>query len=321
MRTRVLVVDDEETIRRLIAQVLEETGYDVVQASSGEKGLELYRLDPFQLIVTDIYMDKMTGLDLLKEVKTLDPDVLVVVITSNASLETAMDALRAGAYDYLIKPFEDIEMISPVVNRARDHAKLASSNRALMEYMRRNALELERINVKLTDRANRDELTGLSNHRFFRETLNKELARSKRHDRTFSLIFMDIDHFKNYNDSHGHLAGDELLKEVGRILDGECRESTMAARYGGEEFVLLLPETDRDGAEATAERMRQKVEQHKFTGRETQPLGCITLSMGVATFPESGTESTMLLDHADKALYQSKRGGRNRVSVWEPVKA
>ncbi len=318
---RVLVVDDEDTIRGLLVQVLSDEGHAAVEASSAEQALELYRKAPFPLVVTDIYMGKMTGLDLLKEIKTMDDETLVVVMTSNASLETATDALRAGAYDYLVKPFDDINLISTVVNRAIDRLNLAAHNRSLMDHMKRNAEELELLNAKLTDMANRDALTGLHNHRFFRETLEREVARAGRHNRVFSLLFADIDHFKSYNDTHGHLAGDDVLRTLGQILRDRSRRSAVAARYGGEEFVLLAPETDAAGAWGMAENLRRLVEEHPFQGRNNQSLGPITLSLGVATFPESGRDATSLIDHADKALYQAKRSGRNRVGVWEPSPA
>jgi len=316
---RVLVVDDEDTIRSLIVQVLADEGYETAEAPNAEEALKLYREEPFPLIVTDIYMGKMTGLDLLQEVKTVDASSMVVVMTSNASLETATTALRAGAYDYLVKPFDDIDMISTVVNRAIDRYKLAADNRALMEHMKQNAEQLEQLNAQLTDMAHRDALTGLYNHRYFREVLTKEIARSERHSRAFSLLFIDIDHFKNYNDTHGHLAGDELLKRLADILRGYSRASTVVVRYGGEEFVLLVPEADTEAARLLAEKLRGVVEKHPFSGRETQPCGKITLSLGVATFPESGRDATTLIDNADKALYQSKHGGRNLVSVWDPA--
>ena len=316
MVRRVLVVDDEDTIRGLIVRVLEREGYEASEAANAEQALDLYRENAFPLIVTDIYMGQMTGLDLLQEVKTLDTDAMVIVMTSNASLETATAALRAGAYDYLVKPFDDIHMISAVVNRAIDRFNLAANNRALMDHMKRNAEELERLNAQLTDMANRDPLTGLYNHRFFREALEKEVSRSARHGRVFSLVFVDIDHFKAYNDTYGHLAGDELLKHLARIFETHSRKSTITARYGGEEFVLLVPETDGEGAAALAEKLRRIVEDHPFRGSDSQSLGRITLSMGVATYPAAGEEATILIDHADKALYRSKHNGRNTVSVW-----
>jgi diguanylate cyclase (GGDEF)-like protein len=145
------------------------------------------------------------------------------------------------------------------------------------------------------------------------------VSRSARHGRIFSLVFVDIDHFKSYNDNYGHLAGDELLRHLARIFETHSRRSTITARYGGEEFVLLIPETDGEGAAALAEKLRRIVEDHPFRVSETQPVGRITLSMGVATYPADGEEATTLIDHADKALYHSKHQGRNTVSIWTPT--
>jgi diguanylate cyclase (GGDEF)-like protein len=318
MSMRVLVADDEATIRGVILQVLEEDGMEVVEAASAEEALERFRAEPFPLVITDIYMGRMTGLDLLKQIKEAQSDAMVVVMTSNASLETAMSALRRGAYDYLIKPFEDIDMVSAVVRRAIDRYQLDGRNRMLVEDLKRNTEELERMNVRLTDMANRDGLTGLYNHRFFREALELEIARCHRHGRQFAVIFMDIDHFKHYNDSYGHLAGDSVLCLLAKLLQERSRGETVVARYGGEEFVLLVPEITSDGARCYADSLRQAVASHPFSGEETQPLGKITLSLGVACYPEAGDEPALLIGRADKALYSSKRAGRNVVSIWNP---
>jgi diguanylate cyclase (GGDEF)-like protein len=184
--------------------------------------------------------------------------------------------------------------------------------------MKRNAEQLERLNAQLTDMAHSDALTGLFNHRHFREALDREIKHSEQYGAIFSLIFMDIDHFKNYNDTHGHLAGDALLKQLAGILRGCSRGSAAVTRYGGEEFVLLLPDGDEAEALALAERLRATVEGHPFHGRDEQPSGRVTMSLGVATFPRAGKTATELLDNADKALYRSKGAGRNQVTLWDP---
>ncbi len=315
---RVLVADDEATIRGVILQQLAEEGMEVVQAASAEEALERLQSEPFPLVIIDLSLGRMTGLDLLREIKRSASDTTVVVLTGNPSLETAMSALRSGAYDYLTKPFEDIDLVTAVVHRAIDRSKLDLHNRALLDDLKRNTEELERMNARLTDIANRDGLTGLYNHRFFREALELEVARCRRHRRPFSVIFMDLDHFKHYNDTYGHLAGDSLLCAVAKLLQERTRGETVAARYGGEEFVLLVPETASEGARRYAEGIRQAVECHRFTGQQTQPLGKITLSLGVASYPQAGGEPAQLVGRADEALDHSKRAGRNRVSVWDP---
>jgi diguanylate cyclase (GGDEF)-like protein len=313
MADRILVVDDEETLRTVISQVLLEDGHDVTTAASGEEAVDRFRQSPYPLVLTDIVMGKMSGLDLLKEVKLINPDSLVVVMTSHASLDSATSALRAGAYDYLTKPFEDLDQISMVVNRAMEQVRLIDENHGLMEGLRKSTEELERVNRNLKEMADRDGLTTLYNHRYFRKALGKEMARAHRHERTFSLVFIDVDHFKKYNDTHGHLAGDEVLTGLARLLKEGSRAESVVARYGGEEFVVLLPETDKNGARTFAESMRTKIEEYPFKGRETQPLGKVTVSMGVAAFPDDAKDENTLIDKADEALYEAKQSGRNTV--------
>ena len=306
MRTPVLIVDDEDTLRGVIAQVLEEDGYDVTEASSGEKALELFRANTFPIVITDIVMGRMSGLELLQEIMLLESDALVVVMTSQGSLDKATAAIRTGAYDFLTKPFESLDVISAVVNRANDKVQLLQQNRSLMLSLKKHAEELEEL-------ASHDGLTALHNHRHFREALDQEVGRANRHDRTFSLVFMDVDHFKKLNDSHGHLAGDEVLKGLGEIFRSRKRAAGILARYGGEEFVALLPETAKPNALQYAESIRKRVEEHTFLDCDGQPLGRVTISMGVATFPNDGKDSKALIESADQALYEAKSRGRNAV--------
>ena len=309
---RILLADDEDTLRSVISQVLVADGHEVTGAASGEKALDLFRQDPYPLIITDIVMGKMSGLDLLREVKTLEPDCMVVVMTSHASLETAMTALRNGAYDYLTKPFDDIDMISAVVNRAVEKIRLASDNRRLLDDLTRKTTELERLNESLRDMADRDGLTGLYNHRYFRDAFDRELSRAERHGRPFSVILLDVDHFKNFNDSLGHLMGDEALKQVADILRSHCRATSVAARYGGEEFVVLVPEANKDAALILADRVRRATRDAEFVGETAGVTGRITISLGVATFSEDGRDRSALLEQADRALYRAKECGRDQ---------
>jgi two-component system, cell cycle response regulator len=313
MGIRILVADDEPTIRSVIRQVLEDDGYDVTDVPSGDDALAAFRKCPFPIVLTDIVMGRMSGLDLLREIKLLDTDALVIVMTSQASLETATVALRAGAHDYLTKPFEDISQISNVVRRSVEKLDLMHEKEEMVERLKRSAHELETLNSQLKEMAVRDGLTGLFNHRHFREALENEMARSRRHSREFSLVFIDVDHFKHFNDTHGHLQGDRVLKGLAWLIRDRCRSTTLAARYGGEEFVLLIPETGKEGARTLAEGLRRAIEEHPFEGRETQPAGKVTLSLGVATHPEDGTDSVALIASADRAVYQAKNAGRNRV--------
>jgi len=310
---RVLVADDESTLRLVVSSVLEDLGLEVTQAANGEEALAAFEAEPFPLVFTDIVMGGMSGLQLLSSVKAIDPEVQVIVMTSHASVESALSALRDGAYDFLIKPFEDIDIIAATAERAIERIRMQWQNVELLKKLETQNKALAVVNDKLKAMAQRDGLTGLYNSRYFRDALKTEVSRSRRSGRPFSLMFLDIDHFKVFNDTNGHMAGDDILRTVAKLIHHDSRRTTVAARFGGEEFVLLLPEQDKAGAVDFAEKMRQTVEAHEMPNEETQPLGKVTLSIGVATFPEDGDTAESLLDLADRAMYRAKNGGRNRV--------
>jgi diguanylate cyclase (GGDEF)-like protein len=164
--------------------------------------------------------------------------------------------------------------------------------------------------------AYRDELTGLCNFRLFREHLAHEIELAQRYGAPLSLVMVDIDDFKNYNDLNGHEAGNEVLGTVARLLSESLRRSDIPARYGGEEFVLVLPETTKANAELVAQRARRAIEQHPFPNRERQPGRALTVSMGVATYPADGSDPRELVRHADQAMYVAKSKGKNRVYLY-----
>jgi diguanylate cyclase (GGDEF)-like protein len=160
-----------------------------------------------------------------------------------------------------------------------------------------------------------DELTQIANKASVRDALERELSRAKKRGHRSSAFLFDIDNFKNYNDVNGHLAGDDLLRELARLVSQNVRDYDFFGRFGGEEFLLILPETDSAGALAVAEKIRSAIASEPFTHREKQPMGCISVSGGVATFPENGRDAQTLLKLADEALYDAKEEGRNRIKL------
>jgi len=308
-----LVVDDEETLRSVVSQVLSADGFLVAEAASGEEALEEFRAKSHSVVITDIRMGGMSGIELLTAIKEHNPDTQVVIMTSHASLDSALTALRAGAYDYLVKPFESLDLISAVAGRAAEKARLVAQNRELVEKLKLANEDLQKANGILQEMAVRDGLTSLYNHRYFQEALALEFARSKRYAKQCSVIFIDVDNFKMYNDTHGHPEGDGLLRTLAGIMTTHLRTTDLAARYGGEEFVLLLPETAKESAVRIAQGLRAKVEEEPFPGRETQPLGRVTISIGVASYPEDGSDAPSVMAYADQLLYKAKHGGKNMV--------
>ncbi|MDD4879849.1 MAG: sensor domain-containing diguanylate cyclase [Candidatus Omnitrophica bacterium] len=178
------------------------------------------------------------------------------------------------------------------------------------------ALEFKKINLyeKVQELAITDGLTGIYVRRHFIERLNEEVARSKRHSLKLSLLMIDLDHFKQCNDTYGHLVGDIVLKEISRIMKEYVRQVDLIGRYGGEEFVIALPDTDKNSALNVADRIRMSVEKHKFRAYDETIL--MTISIGVATFPENGEDVVTLIDRADQALYKAKEEGRNKAVSW-----
>lgn len=194
--------------------------------------------------------------------------------------------------------------------------------RALALFAQIAALALQKF--KLIEQARElaitDGLTGIYNYRHFQERIRQEIAKAKRMGRDLSIIIFDLDHFKKYNDANGHLVGDEALRKVADILRNHCRESDIPARYGGEEFVIVLPETSKPQAKIVAERIRLTIEQTRFEGEEALPLRKLTLSAGIAAYPEDGEDASLVINAADNALYEAKVSGRNLVIVaGEPV--
>ena len=310
---RILVVDDDESLRGVLSMVLEDDGYQVGTAASGEEALAMYLAEPFPLVITDVRMGGMSGIELLQKLKEINPETEVIVITSYASVDNVLNALRFGAYDYLVKPFEALDFISNVVVRAVEKIRLIQENRAMLENLQRNKIELEQKNRTLQDLSVRDGLTGLFNRRYLGEALEMLHSRSRRKNEPFSLAFIDIDHFKQFNDSTGHLEGNMVLKSLASLLKNRLRKSDLIARYGGEEFVILLPDTPRENSIQFAQAICRLISDHQFTGTSGQMLGQVTVSIGVATFPEDGAEPEDILTRADEALYAAKNGGRNQV--------
>ncbi len=173
---------------------------------------------------------------------------------------------------------------------------------------------------KLRSAAHHDGLTGLLNkHCFLADVATKALVQCEKTGKPFSMFIFDIDHFKNFNDTQGHPAGDELLKVMGSIIRQHLRRNDLACRYGGEEFVIAMPDTDAENAYKLADQLRKTIEQEPFEHRETQPAGLVSVSGGVATFPRDGTSVDELVRRADEALYTSKKGGRNRVTPFKGI--
>ena len=311
----ILVVDDEESIRRVVSRVLIDDGHRVTTAETAEEAFELVLKRPFNLVITDIRMSGMSGMELLKKIRKVNSSVEVVIITSYASLDTAVQAMRDGAYDYLAKPFESLHAISSVAARVKDKYRLNQQTNDLNEKLRTYNAQLERANQELKELTTTDSLTNLFNKLYFEKYFKAEFVRSQRYHHPLSLIFVDVDYMQQYNDKHGRKRGDDLLRFMAELLSANVRMTDIACRYDGEEFVVIMPETTKEGAEILAEKIRKAVEEYPFEGQETQPDGSVTVSIGMAAYPGEGESDSEVIQHAVEALHEAKRGGHNMLVV------
>lgn len=470
MTPSILVVDDEVSFRSVMVELLTDAGYVVAGAESAETALSMADQCRYQIIFSDLRMPGMDGIAFVGEIKKRDPDTEVIMMTSHTSVSSAIEALRLGAYDYLIKPIDDVGLVLALVKRVTEKLLLEEEKKELLQDLQKKNRELEESqrkvlqysmdiaalyaaekeilagldlaevyqraaaclsklvglrpavlwsvseksrelapaaqsglegvdpqawkvrlsnpvvppdwsipselkealaakagagsalfhpifgrqelfgilalfdpkreaftkremeilsrfsssvaiaveNARLYENvkrlAIRDGLTGLYNRRRFEETLAAEISRASRHKQAVSLIFIDVDHFKNYNDSQGHIMGDEVLRQVGGLIQKRVRVTDTACRYGGEEFTILLPCTDKNSARRLAEDIRARVAAYPFPFRELQPGGAVTVSLGIAEYPSDAETEEGLVKFADAALYRAKQGGRNRVS-------
>ncbi|MCX8043573.1 MAG: diguanylate cyclase [Desulfobacterota bacterium] len=300
----VLIVDDEATARDMVADILTDDGYTVTATDSGENALKLLERSSFDLIISDLMMQGMNGIELTKRIKAAGVDAPIIVITGFATIEHAVESMKAGAYDFITKPF-NIDQIKITVQKA-------------LETKRLQRLAGEREFYKQL--SNSDELTALANYRYFNEMLQKEVERAIRYGRPLSLMMIDIDNFKTCNDTYGHLAGDMVLKQIAELIKKTTRDSDLVARYGGEEFTVILPETTEDEARVVAERIRDVVSKTKFTTDTNKAIGPITVTIGLSTLPLKAATKRDLVRTADFALYQGKSAGKNRVVIFSDAK-
>ena len=308
----ILVADDDLAIRSLVAELLTDEGHTVTVAEDGEDALEKYKEEWHEIVFSDIRMPKMTGIELLGKIKKLNELTQFIIMTSHASVDNSIAALKKGAFDYILKPFEDLEIVVDAANRAKANLSAIREERYLLNTLSRQNEELGTLNKKFRELAIRDGLTGLYNHRHGDGRLAEEVDRARKFKRELSLLFIDLDHFKTFNDAHGHQAGDEVLHSLGKLMSGAARDSDTVARWGGEEFIIIAPETGKEQACELAETIRKEVAEFAFPHADKQPLGHVSLSVGVATMADGVETAEDLLGLADKAVYKAKESGRNR---------
>ncbi len=292
---RILVVDDEEVVCRFLRRVLSGRGHEVEVCRGGPDALARMEEDSFDLIITDLKMPGVDGIGVLNKAKELDPLCEVVVVTAYASVESAVEVMKLGAYEYISKPF-NVDRIRIVVDKALEKRRLLQAAGERDFYKRLSQL---------------DGLTDVYNRRAFDELLTAEMSRSERFRRPLSLLMVDLDHLKVINDGFGHQAGDDVLKEVAWALKRSVRNCDIVARYGGDEFAIILVETGRTDAMATANRLNRllRAPRPERVGGDAGAEHPMTISIGVASYPTDATARDELVRRADRALYEAKTQG------------
>jgi diguanylate cyclase (GGDEF)-like protein len=295
----ILIAEDDAHIAELIKIILEAKGYITHWARDGQEALqEVGRIKP-DLMLLDVMMPKLNGYEVLRQMKDSEDlrHIPVIFVTVRGETDSKVVGLRLGGHDYITKPFDLDELIARVEAALRikgEHDNLRAANRRLAE-------------LSMTD-----PLTSLYNRRYLMERFDEEIERARRYAYPIACIMVDIDDFKNINDSYGHLQGDQVLQQLALIMKNSNRVVDILARYGGEEFLMILPQTNLGGAETVGERFRQLIEAAHFVASEPQYK--LTVSLGASAYATNriGTKEE-LLKHADEAMYEAKRLGKNRV--------
>lgn len=311
---RILVVDDDASILGVVAEVLEDDGYKVSTAGSGEEAVEILKKQSFSLVMSDIRLPGMNGIALLEHVKAVTPSTYVIMITSHGSLDTSIKAMKNGAFEYLLKPFDNLAMISEAAGRALDAYKDDAERSQMIRSLKQSNDKLSQLNQIFHGLAIRDGLTDLFNHRHINDILDREIERCISSGSDLSVIFLDVDSFKAFNDQYGHQNGDLLLRELSLVMRDNVRGSDFLARWGGEEFVIVCPNLDEHGTAVLAEKLRAAIEAYAFSSLESDVTRHVTISAGVASQGKYTTKPA-LIEAADQALYKAKREGRNKVHI------
>ena len=295
--TRILIVDDDVAVRNTMYEYITAAGYYSEAVSCAEEALESLEKDNFHVVVTDIMLPAMGGLELTKLIKR-DNASDVIVMTGYSDDFSYEEAINIGASDFVIKPVR-LEELLLRLKRVLKERELTNERIRMMEKLQKLAIT--------------DGLTRLYNSRSFYSQLELEVDRFNRYQHPLTLLLLDIDHFKDYNDKYGHLEGDKVLVRFSQIIRTCLRTNDSAYRYGGEEFTVILPETAGEEARTVAQRIRAALEAEPFSPEDGEEV-TVTISIGLTEY-HAKEELSTFIQRADQAMYRSKRSGRNKVSM------
>jgi diguanylate cyclase (GGDEF)-like protein len=309
-KAKILLVEDNATQAGMIRNSLARNGYEIVQVDNGMSAIKVAKSEKIDIVLLDLVLPDIDGNEVCRWLK-LNSDtkaIPIIMLTAKGESSDKVAGLEAGADDYLQKPFDENEL------NARIYARLRVKSQ--QDELQQKNRQLEVMLTQVETLAIMDSLTGLFNRRRFETILSNEFKKSVRYLQPLSCMMIDIDHFKEVNDSFSHQTGDLVLREVARLIQANIREVDTPARWGGEEFVVLSPNTSKDNAVRAADRILKSIASHPFPGIEQRKL---TVSIGLAGIPDSRIDTPEKLVHAaDLALYEAKRKGRARVEQGEP---
>ncbi|WP_163831042.1 GGDEF domain-containing response regulator [Spartinivicinus ruber] len=298
----ILIAEDTPSVRLLLAKVVSKAGHVPYLAENGYQVLEFMQCTTIDMVLMDISMPKMGGLETTRQIREeYDSWLPIIFITASTDDNEYAEALMIGGDGILVKP------IKPALVRAQVKA---------MERIVQSQQELNRINAKLEAMSKQDVLTGVANRNGLYEAVQKELKRSRRRNSPLCLMMIDVDYFKQYNDTYGHLGGDECLRLVAQTIKRQLRRPVdLVARFGGEEFVILLPDTRLTGGRQIGESLLEAIREAKIPHEGSPVAEILTVSAGLAAneYAINDYQLNDLLDQADAALYKAKSEGRNRL--------
>lgn len=299
---KILIVDDSKLSRAKLTDALNNLGHNVIEATSGEEGVELFKSQTPDLVILDVVMGGMSGFSCAKLLRQINTDwIPIIFLSSSLDDEYISKGIDAGGDDYLTKPFSNITLSAKI----RAMQRIADMRSELIETTK-----------KLNHLSSTDALTGLYNRFHFQKRLIEVFAQANRHKHMFAIMFIDVDYFKEVNDKFGHSAGDALLQEVAKRLTSCLRINDFIARLGGDEFAIILQPFE---AAHTAEVVARKIiDQAKLPYLVAGENLSITFSIGVAFYPEAGTDPKTILTNADSAMYYVKKKGRNNFKIFVP---
>jgi len=302
----VMIVDDSISIRNFLSASIKKEGHEVIAVSGGEEAIEVFKAEKIDLILMDAEMRGMDGFSTTQKIRELTENhwIPIIFLSAYSQDDYIQKALDYGADVYLRKPINFIELHGQIRAMARI-SKMRDEMSKLNE-------SLKMANQQLAKHANIDGLTGIANRRNFEIRLQLEANHCKRHQCDLSILLCDIDFFKQYNDTYGHIAGDECLRKVAQSIEISFNRATdLVARYGGEEFVVILPDTSLSDSEKLAEKMRQKITDLAIEHSSSLVAEHITISIGIAT-SNADMDFKNILHQADLAMYQAKKAGRDQ---------